>query len=892
VEIDSSSAPTIHWHALEEPELLQKLETSRAGLTPAQAAERLREFGPNVLPTRKPPSPFVIFLRQLLSPLIYILIAAGVLAIVMGDLTDAIFILGVVVLNAALGTFQEWKAEQSAASLQKLLRVTARVRRGQQSLEISADELVPGDWVFLESGARVPADLRLLEANNLAADEAFLTGESVAAEKRTGVLAEDSPVSDRRNMAFAGSLITTGRGAGVVVATGIRTEVGKIAKTVSSEEAAKSPLVIRMEIFAKQVSYAVVGACVLLGAVAVGRGMAVLDVLFLAVALAVSSIPEGLPVAMTVALSIATLRMAKRNVIVRRLTAVEGLGSCTYIASDKTGTLTINKQTVQTVWLPGVGVLPVNTGETPPDDAAARLRELCRISLICNEAVAKKQNGQWIFSGDAVDVAYWEWALRLGVDLETVLAVKRKGEIPFESERAYSAAFFEDGGALAVAVKGAPEVLLARCRPGTFDRAEVEKQLHALTASGHRVMAIARGLSPLAPTDRSLGEEDLPELELMGLTGLIDPPRPEVRPAVEKCQRAGIQVAMVTGDHPLTALAIAREVGIPAKEDEVVTGKQLADIGTPEVPLFIDTVKKARVFARVSPMQKLQIVEALRKLGHFVAVTGDGVNDAPALKKANIGVAMGSGTDVTKETASIIVTDDNFASIEAGVEEGRFAYDNIRKVTYLLIATGFAEVVLFSFALLSGLPMPLLPVQLLWLNLVTNGMQHIGLAFEAGEPGAMLRPPRDPQEGIFNPLMIQQVITAGTVMAILAFINFYVLVKVMGFNEFDARDRLLLLMVLIENYHVFNCRSEYVSAFRVPFRRNRMLILGVLAAQGIHILAMFFPPLQRVLHVAPVSLTEWLVPFAMAGGVLLAMEVFKVVKHGRAIAWNPPEAAP
>ena len=418
-----------------------------------------------------------------------------------------------------------------------------------------------------------------------------------------------------------------------------------------------------------------------------------------------------------------------------------------------------------------------------------------------------------------------------------------------------------------------------------LDRQKVDAELAALTNSGHRVMAIAQGVVARPPQTRAIEEQDLPPFVLLGLAGLIDPPRPEVREAVEKCQLAGIRVAMVTGDHPLTALAIARAVGIRATENQIVTGRQLTEIGSPDVPLFLDTVKDARIFARVSPIQKLQIVDSLVRLGHFVAVTGDGVNDAPALKRAHIGVAMGSGTDVTKETASIIVTDDNFASIEAGVEEGRFAYDNIRKVTYLLITTGFAEVVLFVLALFSDMPLPLLPVQLLWLNLVTNGIQDVALAFEGGEPGAIRRPPRKPTEGIFNRLMIQQTVVAGTTMAVVAFINFYLLLHYVGLSEFEARNRLLLLMVLLENFHAFNSRSEYVSVFRVPLRRNWMLVGGVLAAQGIHILAMHVPAGQNVLQVAPIALHEWLVAFAIAASVLVVMEAFKFMKHGRATAW-------
>jgi calcium-translocating P-type ATPase len=884
------NAPGVAWHALPEIEVVKRLESSPDGLTDTQVLERQREFGRNVLPAKKPPTALVIFLHQFLSPLIYVLLAAGIAAILMGDATDAGFIFAVVLLNAGLGTFQEWKAERSAASLQQLLRIVARVRRNGAVAEMSAEELVPGDLVYLESGARVPADLRLLQTNNLAVNEALLTGESLAAEKTVAQLAEGLPVSDRRNMAFAGSTVASGRGSGFVVATGFRTEVGQIARSVTAADTTKPPLVIRMERFSRQISLVVLIACVLLAGVAFSKGMPLVEVFFLAVALAVSAIPEGLPVAMTVALSIATNRMARRNVIVRKLTAVEGLGSCTYIASDKTGTLTVNKQTVKSVWLPGGKRLTLDDQglETLPG-VRGRLERLTRASVICNEATARQSNGVWQFTGDAVDVAFWNLAVQLGIDPPSLSrAIAEAGEIPFESERAYSAKFFLDGGTIRVAVKGAPEVLLARCRgmlggagEKPLDSDELRRELTALTGSGHRVMAIAEGVVEQAPEARALDERDLPRLVLLGFAGLIDPPRPEVREAVQKCRQAGIEVAMVTGDHPLTALAIARDVGIADSENQVVSGQQLSGIGSPDVPLFLDTVKGARVFARVSPIQKLQIVDALVRLGHFVAVTGDGVNDAPALKRANIGVAMGSGTDVTKETASLIVTDDNFASIEAGVEEGRFAYDNIRKVTYLLIATGAAEVVLFVLALLSGLPLPMLPVQLLWLNLVTNGIQDVALAFEGGEPGAAKRPPRKATEGIFNRLMIQQTALSGTTIGVLAFMNFYILSVTMGLSDFEARNRLLLLMVLMENYHVFNCRSEYVSAFRVPLRRNWMLVGGVLAAQGIHLLAMHLPAAQNVLQVGSIPLGEWLAPFVMASSVLIVMELFKFFKHGR-----------
>jgi magnesium-transporting ATPase (P-type) len=905
------SAAALVWHAAQQQEVFAQLGTSTAGLTEAEAKTRQEQFGRNVLPHKEPPSLAEIILHQFKSPLIYILLAAAAVAVALRDFTDAGFILAVVLLNAGLGTFQEWRAEQSAAGLQKLLKVITRVRRDGVERQLEADELVPGDIVLLESGNRVPADLRLLQVNNLSVDESFLTGESLAVEKIPEPLAADLAVSERLNLAYAGSTVMAGRGTGVVIATGLQTEVGKIAETVTAAETTKPPLVIRMEKFARQISFVVMGACALLAMVALSKGMPYLDVFFMAVALAVSAIPEGLPVAMTVALSIATNRMAKRNVIVRKLTAVEGLGSCTFIASDKTGTLTVNRQTVRLIALPsgeqfqasgegysGAGEVTAEAGATIADEAQTRLAQLVKAGVLCNEATLTREPDGWKHNGDAVDVAL----LALGYKTKLEPAAVRQsvnviGEIPFESERSYAATFYEENGQRKVAVKGALEVLLPRCQAMLtaagavdVDEKKITAQAEAMSETGHRFIAIAAGELPNNKQGATLSEADLPPLTLLGLVGLIDPPRPEAKEAVRKCQRAGIEVAMVTGDHPLTAFAIARELGIADAREKIITGRQLEELGDPESVQYQEAIKDARVFARVAPMQKLHIVEALRRLGHFVAVTGDGVNDAPALKKASISVAMGSGTDVTKDTASLIVTDDNFASIEAGVEEGRFAYDNIRKVTYLLISTGAAEVLLFVLSLIFGLPLPLLPVQILWLNLVTNGIQDVALAFEGGEPGTMNRPPRRPGEGIFNRLMIEQTVVAGLTMGLLAFANWYALINT-GMSEFDARDRLLLLFVLMQNFHAFNCRSEYESVFKVPLRRNYMLVFGVLAATGIHIAAMHIPLMQRILQIAPIRFDEWVIPFAMASVMLVVMEFFKFIKRRQAPGLPAPAHA-
>jgi potassium/sodium efflux P-type ATPase len=798
-----------------------------------------------------------------------------------------------------LGTFQEWKAEQSAAALQTLLKVYAVVRRNGEEREIPSKELVPGDICLLVSGSRVPADIRLLDIQNLAIDESLLTGESLAVSKSILPLTDtEAPISDRTNMAYGGSTVMVGRGVGVVVAIGLQTEVATIAKTVSETAETKPPLVVRMDQFARHISVGVVGACGLLAMFAVSRGIPMTEVFFMAVALAVSAIPEGLPVAMTVALSVATNRMAKRHVIVRKLTAVEGLGSCTYIASDKTGTLTVNQQTVKKIVLPSGDYFSVSgegyTGEGEvlhesdgglSSETLAQLRRLGTAGVLCNEAQLTCEKGEWGYHGDAVDIALLALGYKLALDPPRLKrSVNVLGSIPFESERKFAALFYEERGDNKVAVKGAVEEILTRCDAMVMGEEKIpinkdmiEKEAIMLASQGYRVLALAEGFL-LPQEDECLFEEhNLPPLTFLGLVGSIDPLRPKVKDSVKECQRAGINVAMVTGDHPATALSISRELGIAETEQDVVTGRQLAEIGSSDVPQFVDLINRVRVFARVTPLQKLQIVEALVKLGHFVAVTGDGVNDAPALKKAHLGVAMGSGTDVAKDSAAMIITDDQFTSIVAGVEEGRFAYDNVRKVIALLVSCGAAEIFLFTVSILVGLPLPLTAVQLLWLNLVTNGPQDVALAFEAGESDAMSRKPRNTTEGIFDSMMIHQTIVSGLAMGLVGFTAWYWWLS-MGVEEGQARNLLLLLMVFLENVHVFNCRSERRSAFKIPLRNNWILIFGVLAAQGIHILAMHVPLTQSVLKVAPVSLEEWGTLLLLASTILLTMEIFKMVK--------------
>ncbi len=887
------------WHSLSGEAVLEYWGTRREGLSEAEAQERLKKFGLNALPAAKPPTLLEIILHQILNPLIIILLAAAGVSVLIGEATDAFFILFVIGVNTALGTFQEYKAQKSASSLQRMLHIRAKVRREGRVREIDAEELVPGDIVLLESGSKVPADMRLLSARGLLADESLLTGESLTVEKDAEVLPEKTPLADRRNMVYAGSTITTGRGIGVVVSTGVSTEVGAIARSVAESETAKPPLVLRMEKFTRSIAIFILIVSVILAFVLRLQGYDSMSIFFFVVALAVSAIPEGLPVAMTVALSVATSRMAKRNVIVRRLTAVESLGSCTVIASDKTGTLTVNQQTARAVVLPdgvsyhvtGEGYNGV--GEVRLDGAVAdngALIPLLEAAVMANEGGLKPgPNGHWEHQGDAMDVALLALCYKVGERPESWKAqLEVIEEIPYESENKYSAVFYRKDGQVWAAAKGAVETVLAFCdkalvdgRVLPLDAAAIEQRADAMAAEGLRVLAFASG--PCDQPDGKHPEEALQGLHFLGLVGFIDPLRPEAKDAVGRCREAGIRVIMITGDHPATAEAISRELELiePDTKHPVITGKQLAAAGASSDEEFAELVRTSNVFARVSPEQKLQIVDALIRNGEFVAVTGDGVNDTPALRRANIGVAMGSGTDAAREVGTMIVTDDNFSSIVAGVEEGRYAYDNVRKVISLLVSTGAAEVFLFLTAVALQLPVPLLAVQLLWLNLVTNGIQDVALAFEGGEPGAMKRPPRKPKESIFNALMIGQTVVAGVVMGTVTLGLWYWLIRIVGMNEAEARNDVLLLFVLMQNVHVFSCRSERTSAFRVPISRNYILLFGVLAAQGLHILCMHIPFMQTLLRIEPVSWYYWKLLLLLATTVLIGMELYKVW-----VRWN------
>ncbi|MBF2055454.1 MAG: cation-transporting P-type ATPase [Candidatus Sericytochromatia bacterium] len=651
-------------HHLPQETLLEELQTSHRGLSTNEADRRLSQYGPNRLPKGRKVTLLQIILHQFMSPLIYVLIAAAILSVVIHEYIEAVFIVLVISINAIIGSIQEWGAESQASALQDMIKVEVRLRRDGSERMHSAEELVPGDIVLLESGMKVPADIRLLESNQLLTEEAALTGESLPVDKQAGNLTKaELPIGDRSNMLHAGTTVMRGRGLGIVVNTGKQTEIGQLAQAVAQSGKSETPLLKRMERFAGRITQVMLAASVLVVLIGLLRDYTLVQIFFISVALAVSAIPEGLPISMTIALSIGSLRMSKRHVIVRQLAAVEGLGSCTWIATDKTGTLTVDQQTVRQVLLPdgthlqvgGEGYNPDGEIQTLSGAHAWRETEGLQLLLtslsLCNEARLYADGENWKHQGDAIDVALLALVIKAGQEPDALRQqTKIVHEIPFESENQYAAVYFETPAGLQLAIKGATEALLPYLPAA--QRQALSDQAHQLASEGFRVIAVAGQTLKAVP-------EHLPELVFQGFIALIDPIKPEALDAVRRCHEAGIEVSMITGDHPATALAIARELGIAHSEADVITGAALGEAKDIADPAYLQTLANKRVFARVSPKQKQQIVEGLTQLGHFVAVTGDGVNDAPALKKAHIGVAMGYGTDVAKEAASIIVTDNN-----------------------------------------------------------------------------------------------------------------------------------------------------------------------------------------------------------------------------------------
>ncbi len=860
-----------HWHHLPAAEVLDLLDTNaQQGLDLFEVKHRQERFGPNALTGRKETSPLVRFLLQFKNPLVIILLVASGITAVLKDVTDALVIFAVVLINAVISYIQEARAEQAIAALAKTMSTEATVVRAGKVTRISAEQLVPGDLVQLQAGARVPADMRLVTARNLQVTESALTGESVPVEKEpAGEVAHDAPLAERLNMAYASTLVTYGTALGVVTSTGDQTEVGRISQLISSAVNLETPLTRKIGQFSRVLLVAILALSALTFGVGVLRGQPVVDTLMAAIALAVGAIPEGLPAAITITLAIGVSRMAKRRAIIRSLPAVETLGSTTVVCSDKTGTLTQNQMTVQVIrtaggayQVSGVGYEPL--GQITPSDgqveitADAALLETLKAGLLCNDSQLVENQGVWSTQGDPTEVALLTAARKGGLDPDLAAYPARLDAIPFDSQHQYMATLQADGS---VYVKGAAEVLLEHCQGVMSPSGQVlvcsseifQQAVKEMASQGLRVLAFARTEKPGAG---KIGFEDMDGLTLLGLQAMIDPPRPEAVAAVQACHRAGITVKMITGDHALTAAAIGREIGICQGDcDHVLTGAELAKMSDAEV---IEKAQSVNVFARVAPEQKLRLVEALQARGHVVAMTGDGVNDAPALKQANIGVAMGiTGTDVSKEAADMILTDDNFASIEAAIEEGRGVFDNLTKFIAWALPTNLGEGLVLLAAIVSGATLPILPIQILWINMVTAAILGVSLSLEPKEPGLMQRGPRRPDAPILDGVLIWRILLVSLIILAGAFGLFeYELAR--GASLAEARTVAVNVVIFVELFYLFNARSLTRSPFQLGFFSNPWAIGGALMMVLIQLAYTYIPFMNRVFGSAPIPLFLWL----------------------------------
>ncbi len=867
------------------------------GISTEEALRRQMEYGPNIVTIPSGPGAIVRFLLQFHNPLIYILLAAGTVTAALNSPVDASVIFGVVLLNAIIGFVQEARAEEALNALQELVYTEATVLRDGRRQRLASEELVPGDIVFLHSGDKVPADIRLRQARDVQVNESSLTGESLPVFKRVELLPLDTILAERCNTCHAGTVLTYGQGQGIVIATGDATETGRIAHLLAATLNLETPLTRKIGIFSRRLLYVILGLSALTFAVGLFRSQPVFDMFMASVALAVGAIPEGLPAAVTITLAIGVNRMARRKAIVRRLPAVETLGSTTVICSDKTGTLTENQMTVcrllagkRHYTVSGTGYAPaglISWKQEPiraADDGA--LNECLTASVLCNDSLILQKDGRWLAEGDPTEAALLTAAAKGGLDaLRLQERFPRLDAIPFESDLQLMATLhsgFEDDRRR-VYLKGSVEAILARCDGVTsegdsesdFQRSVIVEAADAMAAAGLRVLALAR--KTFMPSREELSLHDIEAgLTFLGLQAMIDPPRPEAIKAVNSCQQAGIQVKMITGDHALTAATIARRLGIKVAAEgrvaAVVSGAQLVGINDEELQRI---VKQTNVFARVAPEQKLRLVTALQANNHVVAMTGDGVNDAPALKQADIGIAMGySGTDAAREAADILLMDDNFASIEAAVEEGRNVFDNLIKFIVWTLPTSLGEGLIILTAIVLGMTLPILPVQILWINMTTAVFLGLMLAFEPGESGLMERPPREPQRPILSKPLLTRIALVGGIM-LLGSYGLFQWEIAHGASLDTARSVVVNLIVLIELVYLFNCRSLLRSIFGVSLITNLWVFGGALLTFFLQIAFTYLSFMNDIFHSAPIALEAWLRIGAVAAISLVIVEVEK-----------------
>ncbi|MBZ4652781.1 MAG: ATPase [Peptococcaceae bacterium] len=906
-----------NWHALGQEEVVLKLQTDREkGLEEKEAARRLELVGPNQLVQQKRISPVAIFLSQFRDFMVLVLIAATVISGLLGEYADAITIMAIVIINAILGFIQEFRAEKSMEALKKLIAPEATVKREGEILRIPASQLVPGDIVILDTGDIIPADLRIMEAHQLEVEEAALTGESVPVKKRPQeIYLADTPLGDRRNMGFMGTVVTRGKGWGIAVETGMSTEMGQIADYIQKAEEEDTPLQKRLAQLGRWLvlfCLAIVAVVVVTGVL---RGEPVYRMFLTGVSLAVAAIPEGLPAIVTIALAVGVQKMVKRQAIVRKLPAVETLGCATVICSDKTGTLTQNEMTVRQIFSSGDFVHVTGEGYEPrgkfvyPEMDKWRkenkygLEMAFKIAALCNNAdlqkndtvvqglFRNKKQGTWKVLGDPTEGALLVAAAKAGIWRETLEKSERRVyEIPFDSERKrMSVVYLTKNGPL-VYCKGAPDVILNLCTSAFWQgkiipltkelKEEILRANDRMAAQALRVLGLAFRDIPQKlnwEKDESRLEENL---TFVALAGMIDPPRLSAKKAVKLCKTAGIKTVMITGDHKNTAEAVAKELGIIASsQQKVLAGPELDGLSDNQL---LKEVNQIAVYARVSPKHKLRIVKALKGAGHIVAMTGDGVNDAPAVKEADIGVSMGiTGTDVTKEASAMILGNDDFATIVAAVEEGRAIYDNIRKFIRYLLSCNVGEVLTMFFAALMGLPLPLIPIQILWMNLVTDGLPAMALGVDTSDPDIMTRKPRDPQESIFAHGLTRRILVRGTLITIITLITYIAGFYLGGKNLDLARTMAFSTLVFAQLFYVFDCRSERYSIFELGLFSNPYLVAAVTTSVLMQLAVIYIPFFQPIFKTVSLEAWHWILIIGLSGGTTLLQGLYRTVKIRR-----------
>ena len=875
--MSKQSADSIAWHCLPADEAAARLTASfDQGLGDDEVVSRRLEHGENRLAPKPGKGPLLRFALQFVQPLVLVLLLAGVVTAVLGEWVDSGVIFGVTLINAVIGFIQEGRAENALLALARSVTSEVTVLRGGCKQRLSSTELVPGDVVLLAAGDKVPADLRLFRAKDLQAIESALTGESTAVAKHRDTLPEDTLLADRCNMAYAGTVMISGQGAGVVVATGERTETGRISRLIADAPDLTTPLTRRMAVFSNWLLIAIGLLALLTFTVGIWRGEATFAMFMAAVALAVGAIPEGLPAAMTITLAIGVSRMARRRVIIRKLPAVETLGSTTVICSDKTGTLTENQMTVRELYAGGVRTKVTGSGYSPNgrvgdgQHIGGALRECLLAAVLCNDAGLSRSNRHWEVVGDPTEGALLVVARKAGLDERTLQKLfPRLDEIPFDSGRQYMATLHEIEGVRLTYFKGALEQLLP-CSLSMLDREgrsmplrteEIEGTARSMAAEGLRVLAVARRAVGSASTIELAATDT--GLQFLGLVGMVDPPRPKAISAVRTCHAAGIAVKMITGDHAVTALSIARQLGIAKAGETAISGRELAALDDAALCRLVRTVN---VFARVEPAQKLRLVQALQANGEVVAMTGDGVNDAPALKRADIGIAMGlTGTEVAKDAAEMVLTDDDFAAIEAAVEEGRGVYDNLVKFITWTLPTNFGEGLVIVAAILAGATLPITPLQILWINMTTAVFLGLMLAFEPIEPNVMRRPPRPPATPILDAALIWRIVLVSLLLLAGSF-GLFLRELAAGESLAEARTVAVNVFVVVEGMYLFNCRSLTLSTRRAGLFSNPAIWYGLLTMAVLQAALTYLPLMNRLFATAPIGGHQWLEIFAV--GVL------------------------